>query len=221
MQQALDAATQIHERAEFGHRDDAPREHRAGYDGFANLGRNGALLFFELLAPRDHDVLAPFLVLDNAEGVDLPLIYCRIGGAGDVDLRHRAEGALPGDAHLVAALDRSLDLTLYGEVVLECLFDFALGGSVAHALLRQCDAVAGGDDDGLDGIANSDFHVAVGIFQFRDVDLGLALAAHADQGHLGTDRNDRAIDGLTPVEALGPDRGFEHRGEVFIFFFVH
>jgi hypothetical protein len=36
-----------------------------------------------------------------------------------------------------------------------------------------------------------------------------------DEGHLGSDRDDGALDRLAPIEPAGFDGRFEHRGEIF------
>ena len=105
---------------------DPAGQHRAGHDRLAHFGGARLLLLFEVLAARDDDVLAAVLVLDDAEGVDLALVHRRIGGADDVDLRQRTEGALAGDAHLVAALDRLLDLAFHGQPGEERVLELAL-----------------------------------------------------------------------------------------------
>ncbi len=55
----------------------------------------------------------------------------------------------------------------------------------------------------------------VGVLQFREVDLGLAFAAHVDEGHLRAERDDGALDGLAPIELARLDGRLEHRGEIF------
>jgi hypothetical protein len=173
------------------------------------------LLFLELLAARDHDVLAAVLVLDDLEGVGLALVHGRVGRAGDIDLGQRTERALASDAHLVAALHRLVDLAFDGQPGLERVFDLALGGRVAHALAREHDPARGGHDHRLDAVAGRELDVALGVLQFLEVDLRLALAADVDEGHLRTERHNRALDGLAAVELLGLHRGLEHGGKVF------
>ena len=51
VEQTLDAAAQVDEGAELGHRDDASGEHRAGHDRLAHVRGAGALFLFEVLAP--------------------------------------------------------------------------------------------------------------------------------------------------------------------------
>ena len=149
-------------------------------------------------------VFAAVLVLDDAERVGLALMHRGIGGADDVDLRERTERALAGDAHLVAALHRPLDLAFHGEAGLEGVLELALRGGVAHALAREHDAAAGRDDHRLDAIADRDLDVAVGVLQLREVDLRLALAADVDERHLRAEGDDGALDGLAPLELGAP-----------------
>ncbi len=78
MQQTLNTATQIDERAELAHRYHAARHDRAGGNRLPDLVGCRALLLLEKGTPGDDDVLAPFRVLDDAELVDPPLVHRRI-----------------------------------------------------------------------------------------------------------------------------------------------
>ena len=113
VEQALDAAAQVDEGAEVERPRppgrSAPRRARST----CALPRRWPAAPLRAPPPRHDHVLAAVLVLDDAEGVDLALVHRRVGGADDVDLRQRAERALAGDAHLVAALDRLLDPALH------------------------------------------------------------------------------------------------------------
>ena len=77
----------------------------------------------------------------------------------------------------------------------------------------------GGDDHRLDAIADRHLDVAVGVLQFRQVDLGLAFAAHVDEGHVRAERDDGALDGLAPLELARLDGRLEHRCEIFFLLF--
>ena len=133
----------------------------------------------------------------------------------NVDLRQRAERALAGDADLVAALVRLLDLALDGQAGAVRVLELTLGGGVAHALAGEDDAAAGRDDHRLDAIADRHVDVAFVVLQLLEVDLGFALAADADEGHLRPESGDDAFDGLAALEAARLDRRFEHRREIF------
>ena len=74
VQQALHAAAQVDERAELAHRGDAPGHDRAGDDRSPDLGGARALLLLEKRTPRDDEVPAAFLVLDDPELVDMPFV---------------------------------------------------------------------------------------------------------------------------------------------------
>src|SRR6185369_7515805 len=156
-------------------------QHRAGHDRGAHGSRIGLLLDFELFPPRDDDRLAAVLVLDDPERVGLADVHRGIDGAGDVDLRERTEGTFARDAYFVAALVDALDLAFHGEPGLECVLELALRRGVAHALARQRDAATGRDDDGVNAIADLHLHMAVGVLQLGQDDLGLALATDADE----------------------------------------
>ena len=105
VEQSLDAAAEVDERAEVEHRGHAASEDRVGHDRFPDRLGVGLLLAFEQFSPRQDDVLAAVLVFDDLEGEHLADVNGWIGGAGDVDLRQRAERAFARDAHFVAALD--------------------------------------------------------------------------------------------------------------------
>ena len=71
--------------------------------------------------------------------------------------------------------------------------------------------------DRLDAVAHRDLELAVGVLQLGDLDRRFALAADVDEGHLGPDRDDGALDGLPCLEALRLERRLEHRGEIVFF----
>ena len=73
MEQALDAAAQVHEGAELQHRCDPSGEHRARHDRLSHVCGAGALLLLEVFAPGDDHVLPAVLVLDDAKRVDAAL----------------------------------------------------------------------------------------------------------------------------------------------------
>ncbi len=199
MEQALHAGPEVHEGPELAHGGDAPGQHRADDDRSPDLGGVHALLLLEERAPRDDEIPAAFLVLDDAECVDVAFV---LGGSGvpDVDLRHRAEGALMRDSHLVSALDRAFDLAFHRKARVERVFELPIGRGPAGQLPRERDPSPGRDHDRLNAVAGSDFEIAIGVLQFGDVDDGLALAADVDKRHLWTDRDDGALDGLTLLE---------------------
>ncbi len=127
MQQSLDAATELDERAELAHRCDAPGHHRALDDRLTDVGGRRPLLFLEQRPARDDEIPA-LLVLDDPELVDAPFVQRRIGVRDDVDLGEGAEGALAGDTHLVSALHRALDLAFDGKTSAKRLFELPRGG---------------------------------------------------------------------------------------------
>ena len=90
------------------------------------------------------------------------------------------------------------------------------GRGAARQLPGECQPSHGRHHHRLDAVAGGDLEIAVGVLQFVDLDHGLALAADVDERHLRADRDDRALDGLTPLEALRLERSLEHRGEIFV-----
>ena len=81
---------------------------------------------------REHDVLPPVPVFDDAEGILLTFVDGRVGGPREIDLRERAKRPLAGDADLVA-LHRLFDLAFDGESGAIRLLE-PLGRGVAHTL---------------------------------------------------------------------------------------
>ncbi len=142
-------------------------------------------------------------------------MHRRVRGADDVDLRERTERALAGDAYFVAALHGVAHFAFHGEAGLERVQELPLRGGVAHTLAREHDAAAGGDHHRLKAIAHRHLDVAVCILQLLDVDLGFALAAHIDEGHLRTEPDDGPFDGLAARELPRLDGRLEHGSEVF------
>src|SRR6202008_4143685 len=76
----------------------------------------------------------------------------------------------------------------------------------------------GRHDDRLYAVANIDLENALGVLQFGNLDQRFALATDVHEGHVRTDRHDRALDGLTLLDALRLNRSLEHRGEIFVGF---
>src|SRR5439155_19361810 len=108
----LDTCAKIDERAELADGGDTAGHDCTGDDLVADLARIRPLLVLEERATADDDVRAAFLVLNDAELVDMPFVRRRVCAA-DVDLGNRTERATPADAHLVAALYLPFDLPFH------------------------------------------------------------------------------------------------------------
>ena len=119
----------------------------------------------------------------------------RVGASG-VDLRERAEAALPADADFVSALDLLLDLAFDRQAGAECVFELTIGRGAARQLPGQLQPARGRDHHRLDAVADGDFDIAVIVFQLGDLDRRFAFAADVDEGHLRADGDDSAFDGL-------------------------
>ncbi len=132
--------------------------------------------------------------------------------------RHRAEGALAADAHLVSALHGAFDLAFHRETGVERVFELPRGRGPPRQPPGKCQPSLGRHDHRLDAVADRDLENAFVVLQFGDLDQGLALAADVDERHLRADRDDRALDGLTLLDVLRLERSLEHRGEIFIGF---
>jgi hypothetical protein len=96
-----------------------------GDDLLTELGGVHPLLVFKERASGDDDVRAAFLVLDDAELVDMPFVR---GGvcAAVVDLGNRAERAAPADAYLVATLDLPFNLPFHRQAALKGGFELLI-----------------------------------------------------------------------------------------------
>ncbi len=143
-------------------------------------------------------------------------MHGRVGGANDIDLRHRAEGSLAGDAHIVAALHCALDLALDRLSGLVRVAEFLLRRGVAHTLPRERQPSRGRDDPGLNGVAHGNLEHSLRVLQLRDLDDRFTLAADVHEGELGTDRHNRPGDRLASLVQLRLCRRFEHRGKIFL-----
>src|SRR4029077_13105222 len=130
-----------------------------------------------------------------------------------VDLRERAEGARFADAHFVAALDLALDLALDRQLAAEGALELAIARGAAEQPARHRDPASGRDHGRLDALPDRDLEPAVLVLQLGNLDRRLALAADVDEGDLGPDPDDQALDRLSPVEPLRLGRRLEHRGE--------
>ncbi len=216
MQQALHAAPQVDKGAEFTHGRDATGHDRPGDNRSPDLGGAGPLLFLEQRTARNDEIPAAFLVLDDPERVDVPFVLRRVLGPDDVDLGHRAEGALAGDAHLVSPLHGPLDLAFHRETGMERVFELSRGRGPARQPPGKRQASLGRHDHRLDAVADRDLENAFVVLQFGDLDHGLALPADVDERHGRTDPDDRAFDRLALLDALRLGRSLEHRGEIFV-----
>ena len=206
---------EVDEGAELAHGRDAPGQHRASDDRSPDLGGARPLILLEQRTPRDDEVLAAFLVLDDPERVDATNVLRRVRVPEDVDLGDRAEGALSGDAHLVSALHGAFDLAFHWQTGVERVFELPVGRRPARQPPGECQPSLGGHDHRLDAVADSNLEHALGVLQLVDLDQRLALAADVDEHLFAADRDDRALDGLPPLEALRLKRRLEQRGEIF------
>ena len=125
MEQPLDTRAKIDERAELTDGGDTAGHDCAGDDLVAELGGVRPLLVLEERAPGDDDVRAAFLVLDDAELVDMPFVRRRVCAA-EVDLGNRTERAAPADAHLVAALYLPFNLSFHRQAALKGGFELLI-----------------------------------------------------------------------------------------------
>ncbi len=125
MEEPLDTCAKIDERAELADGGDTAGHDGAGDDLVADLGGVRPLLVLEERATGDDDVRAAFLVLDDAELVDMPFVRRRVCAA-EVDLGNRTERATPADAHLVAALYLPFDLPFHRQAALKGGFELLI-----------------------------------------------------------------------------------------------
>src|SRR4029453_16180658 len=172
VQQALHTATEVDERAELTHRRDASGQDRAGDDRLPDVGSTCALLLLEKSTPRDDEIPAAVLVLDDTELVDAPFVRRRVRPDG-VDLRDRAEGAAPCDAHLIPTLHRSFDLAFHWETGVKCVFELPLRRGPSRQFPRERQPRHGRHDNGLNAVADGYLEIAPAVFQFADGDRRL------------------------------------------------
>src|SRR6186997_501934 len=97
----------------------------------------GLLLPFEQHATRDDEVSAALFVFGDEERIHTADVLRRFSASDDVDLRHRAKGALPRDSHFVAALHLAFDLALDRKTGAERLLELARADGAERELARQ------------------------------------------------------------------------------------
>ena len=214
MQQTLHAATDVDEGAELADRDHTSPQDRARDNRTPGLRRVCALLFLEQGASRHDEILAVVLVLDDPKGVHAADMHRRIRRPNNVDLRHRTEATLSGDAHLVSALHFALDLAFDRKARTVRIGQLSVGRRTAHQLPRERQPARGRHDDRLNPIANSHLDHAFVVLQFGDIEDSLALAAHIHEGHRRTDRDDLSLDRLPSVVLCGLMRRLEQGREI-------
>jgi hypothetical protein len=125
------------------------------------------------------------------------------------------------DPHFVAALDLAFDFSLDRQTGAVRLLELAGGRSAARQAARQRQPARRRHHNRLDAFAHGHFDDAVGVFQLGDVDRGFSFAADIDKRHVGTDRHDRALDGLSPFDAFRLQGRLEQRREIFFVGVVH
>src|SRR5439155_21008092 len=137
-------------------------------------------------------------------------------GPHDVELRERAEGALPRDTYFVPALHFLLDFSFHGKPGAERVFELTRGRGTSCEPSGKRQPSGRRHDDSLNAIANGDLERAVVVFQLGEVDRRLPLAADADERDLAANRHDRALERLALLDPLRFGRRLEHRSEVFV-----
>jgi hypothetical protein len=131
-------------------------------------------------------------------------------------LGNRAEAALTGDPHLVAALDRALHLPLHGKAGAEGLLQLPLTGGAPGELARELEPAGGGDDQRLDAVAHLHIERTVLVLQLLDGDRGLSLAPDVEERDVGPDGDDRPLHGIAFLDPLRLLRSLEHAGEILV-----
>ena len=86
VEQPLDPAAKVDERAKVADRDDAAGQHGIDHDGAPYLFRQRLLLLLEQRPPRDDELPSALVVLEDPERVDAPDVRRRVGVADRVDL---------------------------------------------------------------------------------------------------------------------------------------
>src|SRR3954447_556476 len=214
MEQSLNAATEIDERAEVAHRCDTAGEHRSGDNGAADFVGLRALLGFEERAPRNDEIPAVLSVLGDPERINLALVRRWIGAARDVDLREGAERALARDAHFVAPLYCFLDFAFNRQTGTKRLFELPGSRGSSRQLAGERQPTSGRDHDSGNAIADGDLEVPIRVLQFGDVDRRFSLTAHVDERHVRAYGDDGSLDRLSLLDAPRFQRRLEHTGEV-------
>ena len=99
---------------------------------------------------------------------------------------------------------------------MERVLELPVGRGSSRQLPGEGQPSRGRHHHGLNAVADRDLDVAVGVLQLLDLNLSFTLAADVHERHFRAERDDRALDGLTPLEALRFEGRLEHRGKIFV-----
>ena len=196
MEQAVDAA-QVYERAVVGEVLDDALDHLALSQGGEDLLAVGGVLGLDDGAAGDHDVVALLIELDDLELEFLALKRSGVAHRTDVDQRAGEECADAAQLNSEAALDLAVDGAVHGLLVVERVLEL-LPSLVALGLLAGQDglAVAGLDrlERHVDGVADLDLELALGVLELLLGDLRLGLEAGVDDDEAVLNLDNLALD---------------------------
>ena len=167
--------------------------------------------------PREHDVVAVLVQLDDLGLERAPDVGLQVAHAAHLDQR-RGQEAAQADVDDQATLDHLDDGALDDLVVLLLLLDRAPGALVLGALLGQDQPaflVLLLENQGLDLVADADDLAGLDIVldgQLAGGDDTLGLVADVEQDFVAVDLDDGALDDVAIVEVL--DRGVDGGEEV-------
>ena len=217
--QAVDTA-EVDERAVLGEVLDRARDRHALFQGLQGLLLHLVALALQEHAPREHDVAALLVELDDLEFVSLADQLLEIADRAQIDLRAREEcfdAAADGDRqaalHALAdgAFDDLVTLTSSGDLVPHLHLVGLLLGQGDQTVVALATL-----DEHVDSVADLDAERSVGTDELALADDAFALPADVYDHGVVMHLHDRAADDLPFTSYLHSSSGFarfEHGGE--------
>ncbi len=214
VQQAVDAA-QVDEGAVVGEVLDHAVDDLPGGERLEGFEPQPLPLGLEQRAPREHDVAAPLVELDDLELELLAHHLLEVANRPQIDLRAGQEG-LHADVHGEAALDPRDHDSVDGLVGLVGPADLVPDQQAIGLLLREHDATAvvlGLLHQDVHGVPRLDENRPLFVHEFPGGHEALGLEAHVDLDVVLVDRQHRAADDVTLLDAR--DALLEELGKTF------
>ena len=217
VQQAVDAA-QVDERAVIGDVLDDTLDDRAFLQRFEQFLALRAEACLEHGAPRNHDVVALAIELDDLEFERLAFERCRVLDRPDVDQRAGQERTDAVDHHGEAALDLAGDEPGHDGALLHRRFEVVPRLEALGLVARQAGLAVAifetFDGDGNE-VASLDFNVALIVLEFFDRDETFRLQSGVDDDDVVIDASHFGGDQLALAHLLPRERFLEQGGKIF------
>ena len=217
VQQAVDAA-EIHERTVVGEVLDHALDGRAFLQIVEQRRALGAVFLLDHGAPRDHDVIALLVELDDLEFERLVLEVRGIAHRPHVDQGAGQKGAHVVDLDGEAALDPAGDDADDHFLFLEGRLEARPGARPLGLLARQpglARAVLDAVERDLDGLTDGDFDLALLVLELIRGYDGLGLQTDIDDDVILADLDDEAVEYGAGTNPLARDALFKQFRKTF------